>query len=346
MAMFCQRGEDRDRRPAGTTPCRRAPSSSRSPRWATAPLIPAPATLAKYASAVRSVPGRKVARPASIGARPAAPARRRPQPRACAGCRRLRTKSLPVPRGSIASSTSSRARPSSRSRPRSPCRRRRRRRAARRRRRPPPARQLGEVAGRLGDERVARSAERRRPALASSGQRRPVDAVRRRRVDEEDGAANGLAVAVASATRVIRSTAARSSSSEMRLNSPSTTMSLTVSRQPAWTPRSAPTREQRRGLHLDREDAALRPALVLALVRVVEEVARDDRADVHRLAHLLRGVDGAVDQLPARGRAVRLVRDEVHRGRVGGHGGERDDQVAERVVGLQARRRCRRGAAS
>jgi hypothetical protein len=41
--------------------------------------------------------------------------------------------------------------------------------------------------------------------------------------------------------RVMRSTAAFSSSSEMRVNTPSTTMSETVSRQPAWTPRRAPT---------------------------------------------------------------------------------------------------------
>ena len=32
---------------------------------------------------------------------------------------------------------------------------------------------------------------------------------------------------------------------------------------------------------------------------------------------------------------MRLVADEVHRGRVGGHSGQRDDQVAERVVRLQ-----------
>ena len=43
-------------------------------------------------------------------------------------------------------------------------------------------------------------------------------------------------------------------------------------------------REERRRLHLDGEHAALRPALVLPLVRVVEEVARDDRADVQLLA--------------------------------------------------------------
>ena len=71
-------------------------------------------------------------------------------------------------------------------------------------------------------------------------------------------------MATSSAIRVMRSTAARRSSSEMRVNSPSTTMSLTVSRQPASTPRSAPTREERGRLHLDREHAALRPALVLA----------------------------------------------------------------------------------
>ena len=33
---------------------------------------------------------------------------------------------------------------------------------------------------------------------------------------------------------------------------------------------------------------------------------------------------------------MRLVADEVHRRRVGRHGGQRDDQVAERVVRLQA----------
>src|SRR5687768_16668340 len=55
--------------------------------------------------------------------------------------------------------------------------------------------------------------------------------------------------------------------------------------------------EERGGLHLDGEHTALRPALVLSLVRVVEEVARDDRTDVHRLAHLLRHVNRAMDQL-------------------------------------------------
>src|SRR5579862_6216929 len=62
-------------------------------------------------------------------------------------------------------------------------------------------------------------------------------------------------------------------------------------------------------LHLDAEDAAARPALVLPLVRVVEDVARDDRADVHRLAHLLRHVNGLVDEIPGSGRAMRLAAD-------------------------------------
>src|SRR3954470_13250915 len=97
-----------------------------------------------------------------------------------------------------------------------------------------------------------------------------------------------------------------------------------------------PDREERPRLHLDGEHTALRPALVLPLVGVVEEVARDDRADVQVLADLFRGVHGAVDDRPGRGGAVRLVRDEMHRRRVGRYGGQRDDQVAELMVRLQA----------
>src|SRR5918999_1933247 len=87
-------------------------------------------------------------------------------------------------------------------------------------------------------------------------------------------------------------------------------------------------REQHGGLHLDGEDAAVRPALVLTVVGVVEEVARDDGADAQALAHLLRGVHGAVDELPVRGRRVRLA-DEVPRGRIGRDGRHGHDQVAE-----------------
>jgi len=50
-------------------------------------------------------------------------------------------------------------------------------------------------------------------------------------------------------------------------------------------------------LHLDAEDAALRPALVLAGVGVVEDVARDERADAVLLADLLRRVHRGVDDL-------------------------------------------------
>src|SRR5438874_11391648 len=64
--------------------------------------------------------------------------------------------------------------------------------------------------------------------------------------------------------------------------------------------------EERRCLHLDRQAAPFRPAPVLALVVVVEDVARDDRADVQVLADLLGDVNGAVDQAPRCGRAVRL----------------------------------------
>src|SRR5207253_7679027 len=92
--------------------------------------------------------------------------------------------------------------------------------------------------------------------------------------------------------------------------------------------------------HLVGEHAAARPALVLPLARVVGDVARDDRPDVHRLRELLRRVDGAVDQLPRRGRAVRLVADEVHRRRVRRDGGQRHDQVAGRVVRLEAATRA------
>src|SRR5262249_49881264 len=78
-------------------------------------------------------------------------------------------------------------------------------------------------------------------------------------------------------------------------------------------------RVHRRGLHLHAEDAALRPALVLAFVRVVEEVAGDDRADADGLAELLRGVDGAVHEFPVSRGDVRFAH-EVQRGRVGRNG--------------------------
>jgi len=93
--------------------------------------------------------------------------------------------------------------------------------------------------------------------------------------------------------------------------------------------------EQHGRLHLDAEDAALRPALVLAGVGVVEDVARDERADAVLLADLLRRVHRGVDDLPARRGSMRLVVD-VRRDRlVGRDGADRDDQVAELEVRLQ-----------
>ena len=138
----------------------------------------------------------------------------------------------------------------------------------------------------------------------------------------------------------MRSTAARSSSSVIRLNSPSTTTSLTVSSAAGVDAAQRAEREEHGGLHLDGEHAAPRPALVLPAVRVVEDVARHDRADAHRLADLLRRVDGAVHDLPARGRAVRLVVDVRVDGAVGRDCGQRDDQVAELHVGLEAAARA------
>src|SRR5438105_11839030 len=109
---------------------------------------------------------------------------------------------------------------------------------------------------------------------------------------------------------------------------------------PGFDSPERPEREEHRRLHLDREDAAARPALVLPLVRVVEEVARDDRPDPHRLAHLLRHVHRAVDERPRGGRDVLVGPDEVARGGVGRDRREGDDQVAEREVGLEAAARA------
>ena len=318
--------------PAGTRPSRRAPSRSRS-RAARSRRSCRRSRRSRTSAASLARPGAIVARPRSIVAYLAVQ-RDVDRDVELRGMPKVRTKSQPVPRGITASST-----------PRS-------RDAVhdlvhgavaadddeqRRAVVDGVARELDELAAALGEERVARRGRAPRARCAISGQRLPVEppadaGLTRKTVPQWLMVARSPS---SSASRVMRSTAARSSSSEMRVNSPSTTMSLTVSRQPAWTPRSAATREERRGLHLDGEDAALRPALVLALVRVVEEVARDDRADVQLAGRVLRDVHGLVDELPARGRAVRLVADEVHRGRVGGDGADRDDQVAERVIGLQ-----------
>ena len=111
-------------------------------------------------------------------------------------------------------------------------------------------------------------------------------------------------------------------------------MSLTVSRQPASTPRSAPTVKSAAASISTASTPRFDQRSYWPVVGVVEQVARDDRADVQLLADLLRGVHRAVDDDQTRsGSAARC--DEVHRGRVGGHRGQRDDQIAERVVRLQ-----------
>src|SRR5919201_980230 len=81
-------------------------------------------------------------------------------------------------------------------------------------------------------------------------------------------------------------------------------------------------REQHRRLHLDAEDTALRPALVPARIRVVERIARGDRAHTHRLVELLGGVPGGVDELPVGGGRVRFAADVMACRPVGG--GRRD----------------------
>src|SRR4029079_9848920 len=100
--------------------------------------------------------------------------------------------------------------------------------------------ELAEMPRLLGEESVALEAVGRqlprklRPAAA----RRPAGG---RGVDQKDGpVAQWSCVTVTSASSVIWSTAARRSSSVIRLNSPSTTTSLTVSRQPVWIFFSAP----------------------------------------------------------------------------------------------------------
>src|SRR6266566_6335515 len=88
-------------------------------------------------------------------------------------------------------------------------------------------------------------------------------------------------------------------------------------------------------LHLNREDAAGRPALVAFRIGVVEGVARGDRADPQRLLELLGRVHGAVHELPVGSRTVWLSADVVPRGSVRRYRSDRDDQVAKRQVGLE-----------
>ena len=183
------------------------------------------------------------------------------------------------------------------------------------------ARELGEVPRPLAEERVALEPGRRGPPR-ELGPAAPGRPVRRRRVDEEDVlgrlASAVMAVTVASASSVIWSTAFRISSSVMRTNSPSTTTSRHDQHAAGLDLAQRPEREEHGGLHLDREDPAVGPAPRQALVGLVEDVARDDRADADRLAELLRLMHRLVDEPEVGCRRVRLAADVVDRGRVGG----------------------------
>ena len=200
-------------------------------------------------------------------------------------------------------------------------------------------RELDQVARPLREERLARRARARARAVRELGPALARRAVVGRRVDEEDGAGRSESEVgdVAARACVIRSTAARSSSSLIRVNSPSTTMSLTVSRQPDSTPRSAADGEERR-------TPPSRPR-----ARRASTSARTGRRPGCRRGRSRRSGRRAApgpisfamctaswtSDHDAVGQCGSL-RDEVHRGRVGRHRGQRDDQVAERVVRLQA----------
>ena len=67
---------------------------------------------------------------------------------------------------------------------------------------------------------------------------------------------------------------------------------------------------------------------------------RTRSADAHRLLELLRRVHGAVHELPVGGRAVGVAADVVARGAVGRDRGQRDDEIAELEVGLEAAARA------
>jgi hypothetical protein len=93
-------------------------------------------------------------------------------------------------------------------------------------------RQVPELSWAVGEDRLAAQTG----CAGGAGDLRPTLPglpVRRRWVDQEDGVDQWPAVIVRRPSSVIWSTAARISSSEIRTNSPSTTTSLTVSRQPA-----------------------------------------------------------------------------------------------------------------
>src|SRR5579862_216829 len=298
-------------------------------RCATAPLMPTEPTFANQRSASAPSQVRYATRPASIVRTSPSSATRTASSKRV-GMRYVRTKSMPVPIGIVASSTSLPATPltTSFSVPSPPT-------ATTRRAPESTAARASSIRWPERSERcVSPSSPSSAARWASSGQRLPVaplsDAGLTRKtvcsVSGGDGERDPshavdrrsqLVVADACEDTLDHDVAHREQAAR-------------------FDAAQRADREQRGGLHLDGEHAARRPALVLPLVRVVEEVTGDDRPDVHLLVELLGRVHRAVHERPGRGGAMRLVVDEVHRGRVGGDGRERDDQVAEGVMRLQA----------
>ena len=160
------------------------------------------------------------------------------------------------------------------------------------------SRRLGEHGLQLEAEGAGALREAR-PALSGR-------AVLRGRVDDHIRAGRqcfGSESAARIASSVMRATAALSSSSVMRTNSPAMMMSETVSRQAAWIRAQGRDREEDRGLHLDAQHAPVGPALRAARVGVVERARRHARPDAQLRAVVLGLVDGRVHELEVGGRA-------------------------------------------
>ena len=135
----------------------------------------------------------------------------------------------------------------------------------------------------------------------------------------------------------MRSTAARSSASVMRMKSPSTMTSETVEQAGGLDPAQGRDREEDRRLHLDAQDAAVGPALRAARVGVVERARGDARADAELRAVVLGLVHGGVHELEVGRGGVRLAtRVGEHRAVARRRRRSRAIEVAELHVGLQA----------
>src|SRR5438552_1210883 len=298
-------------------------------RLATAPLMPALAMLANQVTPSRPAHVCSVARPRSTSL--LCPERARSSaPSSVRGMSKVRMKSPPVPRWTTASSTPSRpATPFTISLtvPSPP--------TATRRRAPLPAASFARSTRCPGrsERNVSPMSPRSAASCAISGQRLPVaplsDAGFTRKTvwlmvflsgdggerDARHAVDRGLEILVRYALELAADDDVADRQEAARLHLA-----------------QGPDREQDRGFHLDSQHAALGPAAVAALVWVVERVRAGDRADAHRLAQLLRRVDGAVDELPVGGRDMVVAANVMTRSAVGGNRGQRHDQVAQLEV--------------